>query len=109
MKYLKKAALLVEVSLVISITSCNRERCYQCYNYVGYFLAIKNSDTLEFGIYLSRAQTQDSMNLYSSLGYRIDTFSNSIHPDPTNGAPICVGPGNDWPTTQIPDSCVLIK
>ena len=98
-------AFALGVIFVMLTSACNREHCYQCYGYRGGCLAIKNTDTLGFGVIVSRAQMQDSMNLYHSLGYKIDTEYNGTFPD---GTP-CVGPNMPFPWAESPDSCVLIK
>jgi hypothetical protein len=109
MKYLKKAALIAGVSLVILITSCNRQRCYKCYSFGSFFLAIKGSDTIAVSCYL-RTGFQDSVNRYLSLGYRLDTFAGGFGgytPNPPNGGETCID--NDrWGDGPAFDSCVYI-
>jgi hypothetical protein len=97
-----KIALLFLGIFTLIISGCKRNRCFHCYLLDGNFQYSKNGDTFGSAMILNRQWLQDSVNLYISRGYKIDTVFSQYG----DAGIICDTPP-PGPYPSFPDSCVF--
>ncbi len=106
MYIVEKIFWIATLLVVFGMASCKKS-CYHCYDFAGGFIATKNGDTVGVGVVISRTWLQDSINLYTRLGYTIGNVQSGYHADPYSGAVVC-----DLNTVNrgqpVPDSCSII-
>lgn len=103
---LKKIGLPICLILMLCITACNRQPCYECYGYMGTLQVSKMNDTFSISEN-SRSDLNAAITQYVSTGYTIDSIYGNFyiraHPNyETNCGPNFTAP------PQF-DSCIYLK
>jgi hypothetical protein len=97
-----KIALLVFGISTLAIAGCKKHSCFHCYVLTGGFVCSKNGYTYTSPAIPNRLWLQDSVNLYISRGYTMDTVIGYYN----DAGTICDTPQGPYPI--FPDSCVFL-
>jgi hypothetical protein len=100
MKYNVKITLLTLGIFALAIAGCKRQPCFNCYILDGGFQCSKNGYTYVSPLISNRKWLQDSVTLYISRGYSMDTVFGFYR----NVGIICDTPQVLDP---FPDSCIF--